>query len=70
MPWCRQQAEAHFAGLGIPVYQWTAFYKQDGHLLLVDGKLRAHDADVSVHCRVAQNAPERDATVQIDDAGG
>jgi len=67
LPWCRQEAEAHYVGLGFPTYQWTARYKQDGNMLVVEGKLRVHQDDVPVRCRVPQNARERYAVIEIDD---
>lgn len=65
--WCRQEAEAHFTGRGIPTYQWTASYHDRGNQLIVDGKLRAEGEDVAVQCRVARGARERYATVDILD---
>ena len=63
--WCRQEAEAHFTGRGIPTYQWSASYQDRGNQLIVNGKLRAEGKDVPVQCRVARGAREQYATVDI-----
>ena len=68
VPWCKAEAEARYVAKAITPYQWTASYRDDGNMLLVDGKLRVHDDDVAVHCRIARGARERYASVQIDDA--
>lgn len=65
--WCRQEAEAHFVGQGIPTYQWTASYQDRGNQLIVEGRLRADGRDVPVTCRVARGAREHQATVDIGD---
>lgn len=65
MPWCQSQAQAHFAGMGIPTYQWTARYYEQGNTLFVDGKIRANGNDVPVTCRVAKGALESYATVSV-----
>ena len=66
-PWCRQEAEAYFAGRGITTYQWTASYRDEGKLLVVEGKIRAEGRDVRVLCRIARGAPDRYASVQVFD---
>lgn len=65
VPWCRQQAEAHYLARGIPTYQWTASYHDRGNLLHVQGQLRADGRYVQVSCRVARGARERYATIEI-----
>ena len=64
-PWCRREAEAHFAGRGIETYQWTASHSSRGNLLKVDGRLRAGGKDGVVTCRVARGARERYASIDI-----
>jgi hypothetical protein len=68
VPWCRREAEAHFVGLGITTYQWTAAYRDEGNTLIVDGKLRADGRDVPVTCRIARGARERYAHIEIGKA--
>lgn len=67
LPWCRSEAEARYVGLGITPYQWTARYHDRSNVLYVEGKLRVHGEDVPVRCRVARNARERYAVIEIDD---
>ncbi len=62
MPWCQSQAQAHFAGMGIPTYQWTARFYEKGNTLFVEGKIRANGNDVPVTCQVAKGAMESYAT--------
>ncbi len=65
--WCKAQAEARYAAKNIQTYNWTASYHDSGNMLFVDGKLRAHDQDVDVHCSIASGAREEYGSVQIDD---
>lgn len=67
LPWCRAEAEARYAGRGIMPYQWTGRYHDAFNVLYVEGKLRVHGDDVAVNCRVARNALERYAVIEIDD---
>ncbi len=66
--WCESEARTRFVAKNIPTYQWTARYVEDGNLLVVEGKIRAHGDDAPVSCRVAKGARERDAVVEISDA--
>lgn len=65
MPWCQSQAQAHFAAVGIPTYQWTASYHEQGNMLVVEGKIRANGNDVPVTCQVAKGAVESYATISV-----
>lgn len=67
VPWCRAEAEARYIAKSMSPYQWTASYREDGNVLIVDGKLRVHGDDVGVHCRIAKGAREQYASVEIDD---
>lgn len=67
VPWCRQEAEARYIGLGMTPYQWAASYRDRGNVLYVEGRLRVHSDDVTVRCRVARGARERYAVIEIDD---
>lgn len=62
---CREEAEAHFAGQGLPTYQWTASHKSRGNLLLVDGTLRVDGEDMEVACRLSRGARLRYMTLEI-----
>ncbi len=66
LPWCRAEAEAHYVGKGIAPYQWTGRYYDRSNVLYVEGKLRADGKDVEVRCRVARDARERYAVIEID----
>jgi hypothetical protein len=68
-PWCKSETEARYIAKGITPYQWTASYHDDGNALYVDGKVRVHEDDVAVHCRIARGAREEYGTVEIDDSG-
>jgi len=68
VPWCKAEAEARYVAKNLATYQWTASYRQDGNMLIVDGKLRVHGEDVAVHCRIASGAREDYAVVEIEDA--
>lgn len=67
LPWCRAEAEAHFVGKGVTPYQWTGRYYDRSNVLYVEGRLRADGKDVDVRCRVARDARERYAVIEIDD---
>jgi hypothetical protein len=66
--WCQSEAESRYVAKNITPYQWTASYHDEGNVLYVDGRLRVHDDDVAVHCRIARGARESDAVIEIDDA--
>ena len=65
MPWCQNEAKAHFAGRGEATYQWSASHFSKGDTLIVEGQLRTDKGDVPVTCRVARGARERYAVVKI-----
>jgi len=67
LPWCRAEAEAHYVGKGVTPYQWTGRYYDRSNVLYVEGRLRAGGKDVDVRCRVARDARERYAVIEIDD---
>ncbi|MCF7221080.1 hypothetical protein [Marilutibacter chinensis] len=67
VPWCRQEAEALYIGLGMTPYQWAASYHDRSNVLYVQGRLRVHGDDVAVRCRVARGARERYAVIEVDD---
>ena len=67
LPWCRAEAEAHYVGRGVTPYQWTGRYYDRSNVLYVEGRLRAGGKDVEVRCRVARDARERYAVIEIDD---
>jgi hypothetical protein len=69
LPLCRQEAEAHYIGMGEQVYQWTGFYHDYADTLYADGKLRVDGRDVKVHCRIPRNARERYMTMELVDPG-
>ncbi len=66
---CREEAEAHYVGLGEPVYQWTGSYHDYANMLYADGKLRVDGRDVEVHCRIPRNAREHYLTMEVVDPG-
>lgn len=66
LPWCRAEAEAHYIGKGVTPYQWTGRYYDRSNVLYVEGRLRADGKDVEVRCRVARDARERYAVIEID----
>lgn len=67
--WCKSEAEARYIAKNITPYQWSASYHDQSNVLYVDGRLRVHDNDVTVSCRIASGARERYATIEIDDPG-
>lgn len=67
VPWCRSEAEARYVARNITPYGWSASYHDSHNILYVDGKLRVHDDDVAVHCRIAGGAREEYGTIEIDD---
>ena len=67
MSWCRQEAESRYVANGITPYQWSSSYRDRSNVLYVDGRLRVDGRDVPVRCRVARNARERYAVIEIDD---
>lgn len=68
VPWCRSETESRYIARNITPYQWTASYHERSNVLYVDGKLRVHDEDVAVRCRIARGARESYAVIEIDDA--
>ena len=67
VPWCRDEATARYVGRNITPYNWTASYHDRSNILYVDGRLRVHDSDVDVHCRLASGARLEYAVIEIDD---
>ena len=65
--WCRSEAEARYIAKNITPYQWTASYHDDSNVLYVDGKLRVHNDDVVVRCRIARGARVEYGVIEIDD---
>lgn len=65
LPWCEQEARAHYAGQGVTTYQWTGRHFERGNTLHAEGKIRAGGEDVPVTCLAARGARERHATVRI-----
>ncbi len=70
VPVCRRAAETHYLAQGASIYNWTASYHDRGDGLYVDGRLRANGNTVSVHCRAARGARERELVMSIDETGG
>lgn len=68
VPWCKAEAEARYVAKNISPYNWTASYHDENNILYVDGKLRVHDDDVTVRCRIATGAREEYGTIEIDDS--
>jgi len=66
-PWCKSETEARYIALGFTPYQWASSYHDASNVLYVNGRLRVHDADVVVRCRVARGAREQYAIIEIDD---
>ena len=66
--WCKSETEARYIARDITPYQWTASFHDSGNILYVDGKLRVHGDDVTVHCRIARGAREEYGAVEIDDS--
>jgi hypothetical protein len=69
VPWCREEAEARYIAQNITPYNWTASYHDSSNVLYVDGKLRVHDTDVDVHCRIASGARMEYGVIEITDPG-
>jgi len=65
VPWCRQEAQAHFTARGLPTYQWTASYQDRGNVLHVEGQLRVDGRNVQVRCWIARGAREHLANIEI-----
>ena len=66
-PWCKSEVEARYVAMNITPYQWAASYHDSSNVLYVDGRLRVHDDDVTVRCRIARGAREEYGTIEIDD---
>ncbi|MCX7032467.1 MAG: hypothetical protein NT046_00620 [Arenimonas sp.] len=64
-PWCRSEAEARLAARGQATYGWTSSHMSRGNVLHVEGKLRVQGAEVAVHCRIAQGARLRYASIDL-----
>jgi hypothetical protein len=67
VPWCRDEAQAPYIAKNITPYNWTASYHDSGNMLYVDGRLRVHDTDVEVHCRIASGARLEYGVIEIQD---
>ena len=65
--WCRDEATARYVARNITPYNWTASYHDRSNILYVDGRLRVHDSDVDVRCRLASGARLEYAVIEIDD---
>ena len=65
--WCRDEAEARYVARNITPYNWTASYHDRSNILYVDGRLRVHDSDVEVHCRLANGARLEYGAIEIED---
>lgn len=65
--WCREEAESRYVAQGVPTYQWSGRYHERSNILYAEGTLRARHRNVAVECRVARNARERYAVIEIDD---
>lgn len=65
MQWCKEEAQAHFAGKEVSTYQWSGRHYERGNILHVEGQIRAGDKDVPVNCRVAKGAREHLAAIEI-----
>jgi len=65
--WCRDEAQARYVARNITPYNWTAAYHDRSNILYVDGRLRVHDSDVEVHCRLASGARLEFGAIEIDD---
>ena len=67
--WCRDEAQARYIAKNITPYNWSASYHDSANILYVDGKLRVHDNDVEVHCRLASGARLEYGVIEINDPG-
>ncbi len=67
--WCRDESQAVLAGRGLAPANWTASYWDQENVLMVRGKWRVADGEVTVDCSVARGAEARFASVSIQDAG-
>jgi hypothetical protein len=65
--WCEQEARSRYIAKNITPYQWSSRYYNRDNVLYVEGKLRVHNEDVDVRCRVARGAREQYAVIDIDD---
>jgi len=65
--WCRDEAQARYVARNITPYNWTASYHDRSNILYVDGRLRVHDTDVDVHCRLASGARLEYGVIEIND---
>ena len=65
--WCKDETEARYVAKGLTPYQWAASHHEKSNVLHVDGRLRVHNEDVAVRCRIARGAREKYAVIEIDD---
>ncbi len=68
VPWCREEAEARYVGLGRDVYGWASSYSDRADTLTVTGTLRVSGGEVAVTCRSARGARESYAAIDFDEA--
>jgi hypothetical protein len=65
--WCRDEAQARYIAQNITPYNWTASYHDSANILYVDGRMRVHDSDVEVHCRLASGARVEYGVIEVSD---
>jgi hypothetical protein len=65
--WCKSEVEARYIAKGITPYQWTARYFDKSNVLHVEARLRVHEEDVEVSCRLARGARVMYMAVEIGD---
>ncbi|GAB2489113.1 hypothetical protein GCM10027266_00960 [Arenimonas alkanexedens] len=65
LAWCETETRAHYAGQGLPTYQWTGRHWRNGNTLHAEGKIRVNGKDIPATCVVAQGARERYAAIRI-----
>lgn len=64
---CRGVAEGRYIAKNITPYNWTASYHDSANILYVDGKLKVHQTEVEVHCRLARGSRLEYLVIQIND---
>ncbi len=67
LEWCKAESVAHFVGIGVIPYNWTADWWEEGNILKVKGSWLVGSDYVDVNCRVAKGARKKYAVYEISD---
>lgn len=63
--WCKAETQAHFVGMNVTPYNWSASWWEEGNMLIVKGSWLVRNKAVAVECRVARGALRKYAVYEI-----